>query len=48
MNYYKRNHCQHPKAKISKYTDENTNTYYEKCCRCGKVLYAKKFRVSIN
>jgi len=39
----KRNICQHPKSKISKYTDNRTNTYYERCVKCGKIIYTRKF-----
>lgn len=39
----KKNICQHPKSKIAKYTDNKTNTYYEKCIKCSKNIYVRKF-----
>lgn len=35
--------CTHPKAKIAKFMDEKTNTYYERCIKCGRRIYVRKF-----
>ena len=46
--FWNKNECNHPKKRISSYFENRNNTYYEKCCRCGKTLYVRKFPKVVN
>jgi hypothetical protein len=37
------NSCSHPKKRVAKYLDDTTQTYVERCLKCTKTLYTRKF-----